>query len=179
MQQKTHTGSDLSGRERHETELDVVVPFTTPELTRAAIEAANRMGAGLKGALRLIKVQVVPYPLDLSQSPVPIGFLKKQLCQFQPEIPISGEIRLARDLQQGLLGTLTADSVVVLAARRRPWKTSNERLAESLRRAGHKVLLVSSPSAKPPAAKPKKAEPAAAGTNREEAKECSTFSIVR
>ena len=34
-----------------------------PGLTRAALDAASRMGAGLNPTIRLIRVQVVPYPL--------------------------------------------------------------------------------------------------------------------
>jgi len=48
-----------------------------------------------------------------------------------------------------LEGTLGRDSVVILATRKRPpfltlsgWRTRNERLAATLRRAGHKVVLV-------------------------------------
>jgi len=89
-----------------------------------------------------VKVQVVPFPLDLDQSPVYIDFLKNQLAQFQSELPVAGEVRLAREFEAGLEGTLGRDSVVILATRKRPWRTRNERLAATLRRAGHKVVLV-------------------------------------
>ncbi len=105
-------------------ELDLVIPFTTPELTRAAINAANRMGAGLHAALRLVRVQVVPFELDLNRSPVFIDFLKEQLAGFESALPIAGEVRLARDFEDGLKGTLGPDSVVILATKRRPWRTS-------------------------------------------------------
>ncbi len=123
-------------------ELDLVVPFTTPELTRIAVNAANRMGAGLNAALRLIRVQVVPFPLDLNQSPVYIDFLKKQLRAFESALPVAGEIRLARDFEEGLRGALGPDSVVILATRKRPWRTRTERLAASLRRSGYKTVIV-------------------------------------
>jgi len=135
------SGVVVAEKQRHTAELDLLVPFTTPELTRAALDAANRMGAGLNAVIRLVKVQVVPYPLDLKQSPVYIEFLKDQLAHFQSDIPVAPEIRLARDLEAGLLGTLGGESVVILATRKRPWKTSNERLAAALRRAGRTVVL--------------------------------------
>jgi len=128
---------------RPASELDIVVPFTTPELTRAAVEAADRMGAGLNAALRLVKVQVVPFPLELNQSPVYVEFLKNQLEQFESALPAAREIRLARDFEAGLKGTLDPESVVILATRKRPWKTRTERLAASLRTVGHKVVMVS------------------------------------
>ena len=141
MRERTQLGSVIE-QVQHEAELDLVVPFTTPELTRVALDAANRMGGGLNATLRLVKVQVVPFPLDLDQSPVYIDFLKDQLTHFQSELPVVGEIRLAREFEAGLLGTLGRDSVVILAAPKRPWRTRNERLAASLRRTGHKVVLV-------------------------------------
>ena len=124
-------------------ELDLVVPFTTPELTRVALSAAERMGEGLRAAVRLIKVQVVPFPLDLGRPPVPVDFLKEQMEQFKSKLPMTCEIRLARELKPGLLEALGRDSVVILAGRWRPWSTLNERLAGWLRRAGFKVLLIS------------------------------------
>jgi hypothetical protein len=142
VKERTQFGSGVIEQAQHEAELDLVVPFTTPELTRAALNAANRMGGGLNATLRLVKVQVVPFPLDLAQSPVYIDFLKQQLAQFHSDLPVTGEIRLAREFDAGLLGTLGRDSVVILATPKRPWKTRNQRLAVTLRRAGHKVILM-------------------------------------
>src|SRR5580692_6749417 len=142
MREKAQLGLGVVERIQHEAEIDLVVPFTTPELTRAALDAANRMGGGLNATLRLVKVQVVPYPLDLNQSPVYIDFLKEQLAQFHSDLPVTGEIRLTREFEAGLLGTLGRDSVVILATPKRPWKTRNQRLAATLRRGGHKVILM-------------------------------------
>jgi hypothetical protein len=142
MREKTQFGIGVIEQTPDEAELDLVVPFTTPELTRAALDAANRMGAGLNATLRLVRVQVVPFPLDLNQSPVYIDFLKDQLAQFQSDLPVAGEIRLTREFEAGLLGTLGRESVVILATPRRMWRTRNEHLAATLRRAGHKVVLV-------------------------------------
>jgi hypothetical protein len=126
-----------------EAELDLVVPFTTPDLTRAALKAADEMAAGLKAHVRLVKVQLVPYPLDLEQSPVYLEFLQDQLNQFHSELPLGSEIRLAREFEPGLEGTLHANSIVVLASPQRMWRTHNERLAVTLRAHGHKVVLLS------------------------------------
>jgi hypothetical protein len=142
QQIENQSGFSIVEQTPRSAQLDLVVPYTTPELTRVALDAANRMGAGLNAALRLIKVQVVPFPLDLDQSPVYIDFLKQQLSEFKSELPAAGEIRLARDFNEGLEGTLGHDSVVILATPKRLWKTRTERLAESLRRSGHKVVLV-------------------------------------
>lgn len=127
-------------------ELDLVIPFTTPELTRAAVKAANRMGVGLNAALRLVRVQVVPFELDLSRPPVFIDFLKEQLAGFESALPLAGEVRLARDFEEGIKGTLRPDSVVILAMKRRPrirmWTTGTELLSRSLRRSGYRTVMV-------------------------------------
>jgi len=122
--------------------LDLVVPFTTPGLTRAAVAAATGMAAGLNAAIRLIKVQCVPYPLDLNQSPVGLGFLRQQLDTFHSTLPLTGEIMLAREFEAGLRGALHTDSLIVLSYCKRPWRTRNERLAASLQKEGRKVILL-------------------------------------
>jgi hypothetical protein len=137
-------GSRLEGigAETQQSELDLVIPFTTPELTRTAVEAANRMADGLNAKLRLIRIQVVPYPMDLRQSPVYLKFLKDQLAHIESALPAAGEIRLAREFEAGLEGALSEHSLIVLAMRKRPWRTRTESMAARLRRAGHKVVLV-------------------------------------
>ena len=144
MRQQIHKqpGRAIVEQAPQSAELDLVIPFTTPGLTRAAISAANRMGAGLNAALRLVRVQVVPFKLDLSRPPVFIDFLKEQLTAFESSLPIAGEVRLARDFEDGLKGTLGPDSVVILATKRRPWRTSTQRLSRSLRRSGYRTVLV-------------------------------------
>lgn len=125
-----------------QSEIDLVVPFTDPVLTRAAVEAANRLGEGLMATLRLVCVHVVPYPCDVDHPLVPLDFLRKQLTKFRSALPLQGEVRLARDFKDGLMTTLRADSVVILASKRRLWRTRTERLAATLRQAGYKTILV-------------------------------------
>ena len=125
-----------------ESELDLVVPFTDPALTRAAVAAADRLGAGLRATLRLVHVQLVPYPCDIDHPPVPLDFLREQLESFRSVLPMQGEVRLARDFKQGLMTTLRADSTVILASKKRLWTTRTERLAATLRRAGYRTILV-------------------------------------
>jgi hypothetical protein len=122
--------------------LALVIPFTTPELTRAAINAASGLGAGLYLDIRLVKIEVVPYTLDLMRPPVAADFLKEQLRRFPSALPIKREIFFAREFEPGLRGALNENSVVILATRKRPWRTRTERLAAYLRRCGHTVVLV-------------------------------------
>jgi hypothetical protein len=125
-----------------ESELDLVVPFTDPALTRVAVAAANRLGEGLRATLRVVDVQAVPYPCDLDRPPVPLDFMNARLKSFHSALPMQGEVRLARDFQQGLMTTLRADSTVILASKKRLWTTRTERLAAALQRAGYRTILV-------------------------------------
>lgn len=129
----------------HHSELDLVVPFTTPDLTKAALTAASQMGGDLNAHVRLLRIQVIPAQLDITQSPVGINFLKEQLAALMPEMSAGRELRFARDWFAGLSATLTPQSLVVLAAPRRLWKTKNERVAAALRRAGYQVVLIQTP----------------------------------
>jgi len=142
MKQQTYGSTAFANSTTDQAALDIVVPFTTPDLTRTALHAASQMGAGLGAAVRLVKIQCVPYPLDLNQPPVYIDFLRQQLQSFRAELPLTGEIRLAREFEQGLAGALHENSVVVLSSRSRPWRTRNERLAANLQRQGRKVILL-------------------------------------
>jgi hypothetical protein len=142
MTAQKHVEFTVVEQTERDRELDLVVPFTRPALTQAALDAANQMGSGLHPSIRLVKVQVVPFPMDLNQSPVVVDFIREQLRHFRSELEIAPEIRLARDTEQGLLGTLTRDSLVVLAYRKRPWRTREEKIAERLWRSGYHAVLV-------------------------------------
>jgi hypothetical protein len=100
------------------------------------------MGADLNAGLRFVRIQVVPAQMDICQSPVAIGFLREQLAALRPDLEATRELRFARDFTEGLAGTLTTDSVVLVAAPRRPWKTRNERLAATLRSRGYRVIVI-------------------------------------
>lgn len=122
--------------------IDVVVPFTTPELTRRALAFAEGLSGGIAAEVRFVRVQLVPFPAPLEQSPVAVNFLKWQMMHFHTELPYAIEICLSREMGTAILDTLKKDSVVVLASRRRPWTTHQQRLAAKLEAAGHKVILI-------------------------------------
>lgn len=143
MKQLRESRQRVAEQLKHQAKLDLVVPFTTPQLTQAALNAANRLGAGLNAEIRLLKVQVVPFPLDLTHSPVPEQFLERQMRGFRSAMPARCEIRLAREAEAGLVSGLKQSSLVILASARRPWKTHTERLALSLSRAGYTVVMIS------------------------------------
>jgi len=121
--------------------LDIVVPYTTRPLTRAALTAARRLSAGLLPLIRMVRTQVVPFPLQLEAAPVSTAVLREQLVPLAEEFGVPLQICFTRDSRDGLLHTLAKDSVVVIAARRRWWKSREERLGIWLRQRGWNVVL--------------------------------------
>lgn len=121
--------------------LDIVVPFTTGPLTRDALAAAGRLSAGLRPLIRMVRTQVVPFPLQLESAPFSTTVLKQQFVPLAEEFGAHLQICFTRDAREGLLQTLAKDSLVVIAARRRWWKSREERLADWLRRRGSNVAL--------------------------------------
>jgi len=121
--------------------LDIVVPFTTRTLTRAALTAAGRLSAGLHPLIRMVRTQVVPFPLQLESAPVSTAVLRQQFVPLAEEFGAHLQICFTRDSREGILHTLGKDSVVIIAARRHWWKSREERLANWLRRRGWNVVL--------------------------------------
>jgi len=126
--------------------LDIVVPFTTGPLTRAALSAAGRLSTGLLPLIRLVRTQIVPFPLQLEAAPISSTVLRQHLMPLAEEFGAHVQVCFARDHRDSLRHVLSPDSVILLAARRswwqpRWWKTSEERLAAWLRRNGYTVVL--------------------------------------
>jgi hypothetical protein len=126
--------------------LQIVIPFRTPELTRAALKYASRLSGDLNARIRLIDVHVVPYGVPLDEPTVDPKHLTRRLRQFAQEgaIPISAEVVFARDWELGLRRSLAPGSLVLLAIKRAWWRTSEKRLAGRLRKIGHQVIWVES-----------------------------------
>ncbi|GAC1428247.1 MAG: hypothetical protein NVSMB62_26140 [Acidobacteriaceae bacterium] len=130
---------DMEGQSR--SDLDIVVLFTTTELTRAALRETEALTLGLNAHVRLIRVQIVPFPLDLNRSPVAPEFLSEQLAKIPCHLPFTAEVYLARELKPALIAALKPKTVTVLTSNRRPWRTSQERLAAGLKTAGYEVVI--------------------------------------
>ncbi len=121
--------------------LDIVVPFTTRPLTRAALSAAGRLSAGLLPLIRIVRIQVVPFPLQLEAAPISMDVLRRQLAPLAEEFGARLQVCFTRDTHEGLRHVLSNDTVILLAARRHWWKSREERLAAWLRDRGYSVVL--------------------------------------
>jgi len=123
--------------------LRLVIPYTTPELTRAALRHAG-VCSDLNAHVSLIDVQVVPYPCAIDQPPINREYSSSRLKELFRESGLSGraEVVYTRDLLEGYKGALEPGSLVIIAARKRWWRTREEKLARALSAAGQQVMLL-------------------------------------
>jgi hypothetical protein len=130
-----------SGGER---KLDIKVIYTGAAATVAALSAAVSMARGLGARITILAAQVVPYPLALTEPPVPIEFTERLLGSMTSELEEEAgvEIHLCRDREQTIRHAVGPASVVVIGARKRWWPTPEKNLARMLRRDGRRVLFV-------------------------------------
>jgi hypothetical protein len=127
-----------------ESQLSIVVPFTTPELTKAALKHAATLSTGLNAAIRLIDAQVVPMQCALNEPPVNREFHANQMRLIAEEagMPVQVEIIYTRNRMEAFLRIVKADSLIVLTAGSSLWPTSEKKLARALSKAGYDVVLV-------------------------------------
>jgi hypothetical protein len=122
----------------------IVIPHRKIWRTRAALRYAESLTNGLNVRLRLIEVHVVPYGVPLEKPTVSPRYVERRLRTLAQEClsPVSAEIVYARDWEQGFRRTLGPSSVVLIAFQRSWWRTSEKRLANRLRKLGHRVIWV-------------------------------------
>ncbi|MGD0771287.1 MAG: hypothetical protein ABSC05_00545 [Candidatus Solibacter sp.] len=125
-------------------ELELVVPYTNPDLTRALMRKAVALTAGLQARISLVAVHTVPFPADFHCATSTHTFLVDQLTELASEcpLPVNPQVVLARSREEGFRYALRPESTVLLGTYRHLWRTSEERLARMLVSDGHKVALL-------------------------------------
>jgi|ERR1700730_1404371 hypothetical protein len=125
-------------------ELELVVPYTDPDLTRALLHRAAALTAGLQARIDLVAVHAVPYPADFRCRTSEHAFLVNQLMELAVEcpLPVNSQVVLARSREEGFRFALRPESTVLMGTHRHFWRTSEERLARMLVADGHKVVLL-------------------------------------
>ena len=118
--------------------LEIVVLHTKEAATVSALKMAAEFASGL-APVRLLAIQVVPYPLALDAPPVSVKFLERRFVELVKEAAVDAkvDIRLARDAED----ELSPHCVVVIGGRRRWWPTASMRMARRLERLGHQVVF--------------------------------------
>jgi len=124
--------------------LEIVVPYTSPEITAKAIERAAALSAGLNVILELVAVYVAPYPSELR---CPAGMeqhLTACLTKLaeRTSLPSRVHVVVSRDRGEGFRQVLRPGSAVLLGSRKRFWRTREEKLARDLTAQGHHVSLI-------------------------------------
>lgn len=132
---------DSSGRQGA---IEIAIPYTEWALGLAAMNRAAELASKLPAAIRLIAVHTVPYPMQFGCLAAVHAHLVEQLVDLasRSQLAVQPQVVLARSRREGFRGALAAESIVLVASRRRPWKTAEERLAAMLAAEGYKVALL-------------------------------------
>lgn len=126
------------------------VIYTRAEPSNAALRQATLLACELDASLTVVATQVVPYPLPLSEPPVSVNILHRELWSLVSDIDldVTVQIYLCRDPREALSSVFPKGAVLFLGA---PpprlwgwWPNRERRLARALRRAGHAVFLIES-----------------------------------
>jgi hypothetical protein len=119
--------------------MEVVVLHTTVAETLQALKAAAHLAQDLSARIRLLVLEVVPYPLPLDQPTVPLPFTSRRFRTLAENASIDTrvDIHLVRDREKTMDSVLEPNSVVVMGGRR-PWWPNQ--LAKRLERAGHQIV---------------------------------------
>lgn len=125
-------------------ELELVVPYTDPDLARALLAKAAALTAGLQARITLVAVHAVPFPADFRCAASTHSFLVEQLTALADTcpLPVNPQVVLARSREEGFRYALRPESTVLVGTHRHFWRTSEERLARTLAADGHKVALL-------------------------------------
>jgi hypothetical protein len=134
----------IPGSEDTDPRLNISVIFTSVEATLAAMRKAGGLASSLGARITILAPQIVPFPLPLESPPVLLDWNERRFRAIANQSPVETIVRLylCRDEVETLKKALRPRSVVVIGGRKRRWPfTREKRLAATLRRAGHEVIV--------------------------------------
>lgn len=125
-------------------QMEVVIPYTEWSVTDALLKRAGELTAGLNAKVSLVAVHTTPYPATFGCPASVHAHLVDQLVDLAGRcpLPVTPQVVLARSREEGFQFVLPPHATILVGSRKRPWRTSEERLAHTLARDGHKVVLV-------------------------------------
>ncbi len=139
-----HEQKSVETEVKTSTRLRLFIPYTTPELTKAALASAAGFARKLRASVTLVSVHIVPFPNPVNRPTVDPEHLKHPLREAIREapVPVRAVLVYARDHDTGYRRALAPASLVLIASRRRWWTTKEQKLARRLERAGHSVAVL-------------------------------------
>ena len=123
-------------------QLSIVIPHTETALTEAALHEAVRLAISLNARITLLAARIQPFPEPLDPTQGYPGLPELMTLAEAVGLPVTVQIVYARDWETACEHSLAQGSLIVMAARKKWRRTREERLAQWLTRAGHKVTLV-------------------------------------
>jgi hypothetical protein len=114
--------------------IEVTVLHTSTQATLKAVETATRLAKDLAVVVRLLVLQVVPYPLSLETPDVPVEFTQKVFLEIASRLNIElrVDIRIGRDKRMMLESAIKPGSVILIGARHGWWPSPESRVARRL-----------------------------------------------
>ena len=124
---------------------EVNVVYTTAQNTRVALEAATVFSGDLKIDIRVLFLQIVPYPLPIDEPTITTSAIVNRILlelrsDCQPGFML--QYCFCRDYDEALVRILKPHSVVVMGKPAGAFALRERRIARTLRRLGHQVLFV-------------------------------------
>jgi hypothetical protein len=116
---------------------------TTDRETSAALTAAGTLARTLDAAIRLVEFIVVPYPLELTQPPIPASFTIDRDTSLARSLNLEIQIQLCycRDVAGALELCLGANSLVIIGRKRGWWSKRDTPLTRLVRSRGHHLVI--------------------------------------
>jgi hypothetical protein len=140
-QQLSRSRDNRVSVDRSARRIEVVIPFTTVRQVQLGLRQAEQLCCGLDAIAHVIRVVVVPFPLDLDRPAISLTAAERQMASLRCHLPMTLTLTLSRDLLQGMISAVPEQPLFVLVSKRRFWRTKEQKLARSLRCAGFEVLL--------------------------------------
>jgi hypothetical protein len=125
-------------------ELSVFVVFTSIRWTLKALVKAREIVRPAGAAVTVVIAQIVPFPLPLDESPVPLEFVVRRFEEVAGTLPGKIDISayLCRNPLEAYKRVFSRNCRIVVGVKRKWLPGRDRRLARKLRRAGYDVILV-------------------------------------